>query len=166
MIFRFPLPPGEGKGEGVRSGPLLKVEKIQMLVGDPSIFAIESGIYKAYKRLHFRAWGFFVIHVKGRRYGVYEHDATTPANSLDEVEKRIARLGKHTAPFAAESNATEIAYSYRNAFIATNKMNRFLGCLLLIFVSGSIQTILHGHQMVMKHSMMAAMCCSSMSRIA
>ena len=34
-----------------------------MIVGDPSIFAIESGITKAYERPSFLALGFFVLHV-------------------------------------------------------------------------------------------------------
>ena len=54
-----------------------------MLIGDTQEFAIKSFIFKAYARLSFRALGFFVIHVGGRRYGVYESNATMLANSLD-----------------------------------------------------------------------------------
>jgi immunity protein 42 of polymorphic toxin system len=37
-----------------------------MIVGNPSIFAIESQITKAYESLSMRALGFFVVHIGGR----------------------------------------------------------------------------------------------------
>jgi hypothetical protein len=61
-----------------------------MIVGEPQIFAIESGISRAYARLSLLALGFFVIHVGGRRYGVYEEEATMLANSFDEVRRRLS----------------------------------------------------------------------------
>ena len=85
-----------------------------MIVGDPRVFAIESKITKAYERLSFRALGFFVIHVSGRRYGVHSPEATMLACSFDQVENRTARCGTHTTPFAAEISGGEIA----DAFLA------------------------------------------------
>jgi hypothetical protein len=58
-----------------------------MIVGDPSVFAIESEITRAYERLSFRALGYFVIYVCGRSYGVRAPDATMLACSFDAVEK-------------------------------------------------------------------------------
>jgi hypothetical protein len=89
-----------------------------MTVGDPSRFAIESAITDAYERLSLLGLGFFVIHVGGRRYGVYSPDATMLACSLDTVEKRIAHRGKHTSPFATELDAGKIADAVRNAIYA------------------------------------------------
>ena len=48
-----------------------------MIIGDPSVFAVESGFTKAYKRLSFRALGFFVIHVGACRYDLF-----SPKSSL------------------------------------------------------------------------------------
>jgi hypothetical protein len=84
-----------------------------MIVGNPDIFAIESEITKAYERLSFRALGFFVIDVMGEPYGVKEPDATLLAVSFDEVGRRIARRGRHTPPFAMDSNAGDVAYAFR-----------------------------------------------------
>jgi hypothetical protein len=89
-----------------------------MLVGEPSVFAIESGITIAYECLSLRALGFFVVHVGGRSYGRRSPDSTMLACSFDEVERRIADRGKHTAPFAAECETGRIAYAFRNAMYA------------------------------------------------
>ena len=80
-----------------------------MLVGDPSKFAIESSISIAYEELGARALGFFVIHIGGRRYGVHEPDASWLACSFDEVERRLAERGTHTAPFSSEPDAGKTA---------------------------------------------------------
>lgn len=92
-----------------------------MIVGDPSSFAIESGITQAFQRLSFRALGFFVIYVIGRRYGVQSPDATMLACSFDEVKDRIARRNKHIAPFATEPGAADIADAFRCAIYAPNQ---------------------------------------------
>lgn len=86
-----------------------------MIVGDTRIFAIESGITNAYEQLSLLGLGFFVIHIGGYRYGVYEPEATLLANSLDEVKNRIARRGLHTAPFATEPEAIRVADAFRQA---------------------------------------------------
>lgn len=98
-----------------------------MIVGDRSTFAVESAITKAYARLSFRALGFFVIYVGGRRYGVYKPDATLLACSFDEVGNRIARRGEHAAPFAAELDAGKIADAVRNAIYAEKPDESFFG---------------------------------------
>ena len=98
-----------------------------MIVGQPSIFAIESGITEAYERLSFRALGFFVIHVGGQRYGVYKPDATLLACSFDEVGDRISRRVELTAPFAAELDAGKIADAVCNAIYAEEPDEGFFG---------------------------------------
>ncbi|EEF57969.1 immunity 42 family protein [Pedosphaera parvula] len=94
-----------------------------MLIGDKSTFAIESVITQAYERLSFRALGCFVIHIGGRRYGVYKPDASMLACSLDEVEHRIAQRGGHTAPFSTELDAGKIADAYGDATYAPDQEN-------------------------------------------
>lgn len=89
-----------------------------MVVGDPNIFAIESGIMQAYEYLGLRALGFFVIHVDGRSFGLKEPDATHLANSFDEVGRRIAGRGAHSPIFAMDSDAHEIALAFRRCFYA------------------------------------------------
>jgi hypothetical protein len=80
-----------------------------LIVGIPSLLALESEITEAYGNLGLRALGFFVIHVGGMRYGIHEPSATMLANSFDEVGRRIEERGRHTAPFAKALNAGEIA---------------------------------------------------------
>ena len=96
-----------------------------MIVGDPDTFAIESGITKAFERLSFRALGFFVIHVGGRRYGVHEPDATMLALALDDADRRLAFRGKHNAPFASVPDASKIAHAFRNACYAEEQEDSF-----------------------------------------
>jgi hypothetical protein len=98
-----------------------------VIIGDPSVFAIESGITSAYERLSFRALGFFVIHVGDRRYGVYAPQSTMLACSFDEVERRIADRGGHTAPFSAEFDAGKIAHAFRNAMYSGEPDKIFFG---------------------------------------
>jgi Immunity protein 42 len=79
-----------------------------MIIGTPSALAIESGISRGYERPSLRALGFFVLHIGGRRYGVHAQDATMLANSFDEVGRRVAASGTHTAAFLTK-DAGEIA---------------------------------------------------------
>jgi hypothetical protein len=88
---------------------------LKMIVGNPSIFAIESEITWAHELLSQLALGFFVVHVAGRRYGIRERDASMLGASFDQVGKRIARRGSHKPPFAVDANAADIAYSFRRA---------------------------------------------------
>src|SRR5579872_7105665 len=92
-----------------------------MIVGDPSVFAIESYSKEAYERLSFRALGFFVIHVKRHIYGVRSPDSTMLACSFDAVKRRVGDQGKHAAPFAAEPDAGKIADAVRYALYADNQ---------------------------------------------
>jgi Immunity protein 42 len=86
-----------------------------MIVGDPSLFAVESGISLAYERPSLRALGFFIIHVCGRTYGQCAPDSTMLACSFDAVETRIGDRGRHAAPFADEPDAGRIADAVRRA---------------------------------------------------
>ena len=95
-----------------------------MIIGDPSIFAIESGITNAYEGLGFHAVGFIVLHVGGRRYGIYSPDATMLAGPLGAVTERIGRRGNHIAPFAAEPDAGKIANAFRDAIYAPDQENK------------------------------------------
>jgi Immunity protein 42 len=87
-----------------------------MIVGNPSIFAIESEITRACERRSQLGLGFFVVHVAGRSYGVRKPDASMLGVSFDQIDKRVARRGSHKAPFAMDAKPADIAYSYRRAF--------------------------------------------------
>jgi hypothetical protein len=104
-----------------------------MMIGSPSVFAIESEIAKAYALLGLRALVFFVIHAGGRSYGVRKPDATMLANSFDEVRERIACRGKHTGPFATELDAGKIADAFRNSIFAEEQEESYFGIPLADF---------------------------------
>ncbi len=98
-----------------------------MIVGNTSVFAIESAITCAYERLGFRALGYFTLHIGGRRFGVCEPDATLLACALDQVEERLARRGAHTAPFS-HAPAGEIIDAILEAIYNPEpKIERFFG---------------------------------------
>jgi hypothetical protein len=86
-----------------------------MIVGNPSKFALESVITRAYDSLHFLALGCFLIHIQGRKYGVDSPTATMMGNSFEEVGDRIARRGMHNAPVAEEPDAFAVADAFRRA---------------------------------------------------
>jgi Immunity protein 42 len=98
-----------------------------MIIGNPEVFAIESGVTQAFERPSFRALGFFVIHVGGSRYGNYEPEATLLACSFDEVKRRITDRGIHTAPFAEEPDASKIAEAFRRGVFGEGDEVEFLG---------------------------------------
>jgi hypothetical protein len=98
-----------------------------MIVGNPSVFAIESGITQAYERLSFRAIGYFVIHVASQRYGVFAPDATMLACSFDEVGRRIVGRGKHTSPLSSQLDAADIACAFRNAVFGEEPNESYFG---------------------------------------
>jgi Immunity protein 42 len=104
-----------------------------MIIGNPFVFAIESSITRAYERLSLRALGSFVVHVGGLSYGVKREDATMLACSFDEVEKRLARRGKHTAPFAEELDGGKIADAFRKAIFTDDPSGSYFGMLLAEF---------------------------------
>lgn len=86
-----------------------------LIVGNPSVFALESGMTQAYKQLSQRALGFFTIHVCGVNYGVRAPDATLLACSFDAVERRIVRRGMHCASFGTEVSTGKVVDAVRAA---------------------------------------------------
>jgi Immunity protein 42 len=86
-----------------------------LIIGEPSVFAVESSITEAYEELYLRALGFFVIYVDGLFYGRRSANSTMLARSFDEVGNRIAMRGSHVVPFVAETDAGRIATAFRNA---------------------------------------------------
>jgi hypothetical protein len=105
-----------------------------LIIGNLSVFAIESSITQAYERLSFRALGFFVIYVGGRCYGRRSPDSTMLACSYDEVKRRIAERRSHSTPFATESDAGQIADAFRDAIYAEKQQERHFGMPLPDFV--------------------------------
>jgi len=98
-----------------------------LIIGDPSIFAIESSITQAYERLSLRALGFFVIHVGGICYGRRSKDSTLLACSFDEVRNRIAMRGGHTVPFGIEADGGKIVDAFRNAIYSEEQREDYFG---------------------------------------
>ena len=96
---------------------------IYITVGDPSIFAIEAGITKAYEKLAQRALGYFVIHVKGCCYGVKSSDATLLACSVDAVRERVECQGLHSVSFAMELDPIKIVDAYLAARLQLDREN-------------------------------------------
>jgi hypothetical protein len=112
--------------------PARREESAELIIENPSVFAIESSIVQAYERLSSRALGFFVVYVGGRCYGRRSPDATMLACSHNEVERRIAQRGSHTASFASEE-AGKIADAFRNAFYAEKHQESYFGIPRLAF---------------------------------
>ena len=98
-----------------------------MLIGDPSVLAIESEVTRAYARRSFLALGSFVIHVRGRGYGRGSSDSSMLACSHDEVERRVAERGSHTVVFGAESDVAKIADAFLNAVYADEQQDHHFG---------------------------------------
>jgi hypothetical protein len=99
-----------------------------MIIGDPSVFAIESEFTKAYERLSFRALGFFVLHVGNHCYGLRTPEATMLACSFDAVNRRIKDRGRHQASFSAVPEGGKLADAVRLALYADGEEpNQFYG---------------------------------------
>ncbi len=97
-----------------------------MITGHPEVFALEARISRAYSRLSLLALGYFVIYVNGRRFGVFQEEATLLACSLDAVQQRIAARGHHVAPFADRCPAAEIAEAFYEAIYTNCPSEHFL----------------------------------------
>lgn len=86
-----------------------------MLVGNKSVFAIESATNTYDSERGVLGVGYFLLYLDGFRYGVMSQDATALANSFDHVALRIENRGKHVAPFASDGDPKKIAQSFREA---------------------------------------------------
>lgn len=115
-----------------------------MIVGDPSVFAIESGITSAYQRSSLRALGYFVIHISGFRYGVYAPDATMLANSFDEVAARVIDRGRHGTYFAGDPNAGKIADATWRALYSDDRDEE----LFLGMARSEFSGLIHAHNLL------------------
>lgn len=98
-----------------------------MRIGDPQALAIESEILEAYDRPGLLGLGFFVLYIGGFRYGVHEPNATLLANSYDEIQRRSAGRGTHTASFASFPDAAAIADAYRSVVYSDHPPTDVLG---------------------------------------
>jgi len=104
-----------------------------MVVGDCSIFAIESTIKQAFEERGLKALGSFVIHVGGKRYGVEKTDATLLACSYDEVAIRLGARGLHSAPFSNEPDGGKIGDAFREAVYGERQRGSYFGLPLADF---------------------------------
>lgn len=80
----------------------------KLLIGDPAIFAVESRIKKAYEDLSQMALGYFVLHIRGRSFGVCKPDATLLSCAYGQTLRRLSRRGLHVAPFSLEPRGSDI----------------------------------------------------------
>ncbi|MEV4609466.1 hypothetical protein MRBLMR1_004551 [Neorhizobium sp. LMR1-1-1.1] len=86
-----------------------------MLIGDPKTFAVESEITEAYPSEAQMALGYFNIHILGKRYGVFQHDASLLGCSFREVTARLERRGEHTAILDGRYDGYAIAEHFLKA---------------------------------------------------
>ena len=101
---------------------------MSVIVGDPTVFAIESSITQPYSNLGQRALGYFLIHLGGREYGVRSPDATLLACSFDAVQRRIARKGTHSISFGLAADVAKIVEAFRAATYDEDRQDeRFFG---------------------------------------
>lgn len=103
-----------------------------MIIGDSSLFAIESKISQSFRRISLRALGYFLIYVCGNCYGVREPEATMLACSFDEVKQRIANRGRHIASFV-EFDARQIVDAFYSALYAEEQEESYFGIKLSKF---------------------------------
>ena len=102
-----------------------------MIVGDPSVLAIESQISEAYEQPSLMALGSFVIHVGGQPYGRQSPDGSILACSFGEIEDRIADRGTRIAPFSVEPDAGKIADAFLSCIYGETQKKAILAFRLL-----------------------------------
>jgi Immunity protein 42 len=105
-----------------------------MIIGDRSVFAIESSIAEALESPGQLGIGYFVIHLGGRCYGNSAHDSTLLACSFEEVCMRLANRGAHTASFVDEPDAAEIADDVHNAIYGEQQKQSYFRMPLSTFL--------------------------------
>jgi hypothetical protein len=98
-----------------------------VIVGDRNSFAIESSITKAYPSLGQRALGYFVVHIRGKIYGVQEPDATMLGCSFGEVCDRVERRGAHRVSYLPDVSAPLIVEAYLDAFYRDTARSDYFG---------------------------------------
>lgn len=105
-----------------------RLGSLNVIVGNPSTIAIESGLTHCYADRSQLGLGYFLIHLGGKTYGVRSAEATLLACSFDSVVERLARRGSHVASFGTTEAAEEIAGAYlRATFEETESNERFFG---------------------------------------
>ncbi len=98
-----------------------------MIIGTPNEFAIESGIATAYASPSLLALGHFVIHIKGRHFGIRKPDATLLAVAFSDVKRRLEKRGQHTAPALHLLPASDIAMEFSSYFFGAPRTRSPLG---------------------------------------
>lgn len=98
-----------------------------MIVGDPTVFAIESRISEAYEESGLCALGCFLLHVGGMKYGVDIPNASMLGCSLDEVKRRLECRGEHTMPLLDVFPAKAIAGAVYDVIYGEQPRNNYFG---------------------------------------
>ncbi|QKC82377.1 Imm42 family immunity protein [Mesorhizobium sp. NZP2077] len=113
------------------------------VVGDRTSFAIESAITQAFPNIAQRALGYFVIHIRGKAYGVQKPGASMLGCSFEAVNDRLRRRGTHQVPFLSTIDAPLIAEAYLDAWYRQTARVDYFGLPAADFTE-----ILHGNAIV------------------
>lgn len=109
-----------------------------MIVGDPSVFALESEVSVVYAGPGATLWpmGFFQLHLAGASFGVREPDASVLSCSFDAVGRRLRLRGHHDAPFTRGTSASHVARAVRRAlYFAVPEEETFFGMSQALFAA-------------------------------
>jgi hypothetical protein len=98
-----------------------------MIVGDRKSFAIESSITQTFPSLGQRALGYFVVHIRGKSYGVQKQDASMLGCSFEGVNDRLRRRGTHRIPFLSTIDAPSIAEAFLDAIYRETERIDYFG---------------------------------------
>ncbi len=87
-----------------------------IVVGTKSRFAVETCVSAVFPENRNSLLGYFVIHILGQRYGVYEPDASMLGNSIDVVLSLIENEGFHKLSIAKDFPAETFVRWYMRCF--------------------------------------------------
>ncbi|QKD02310.1 Imm42 family immunity protein [Mesorhizobium loti] len=113
------------------------------VVGDRTSFAIESAITQAFPNHAQGALGYFLIHIRGKAYGVHEPDASMLGCSFEAVNDRLRRRGTHQVLFLSTMDASQIAEAFLDAVYRQTARVDYFGLPAIEFTE-----ILYGNAIV------------------
>jgi len=116
-----------------------------LIIGNPKIFAVESHADEWHERLSFRAWGWFVFHLGGERYGRVMPWGTALGCSYDAVVERCDRRGAHVSPLGDGFAAIQIATMVERTIYDTDREGIRLGD----FDEHAISEAVYGRKLLM-----------------
>jgi hypothetical protein len=82
---------------------------VELTCGNTASLAICSSVSHVFDSINHKALGSFQIAVAGRFFGLPDAEASMLGCSVDEVSRRIANKGRHTAFYSSTATASAIA---------------------------------------------------------